>query len=244
MIHTTCTCRPRRSASLVIRVAVVAAWQVTVAAAAAAASWSPAARRRAAAGRPGRRLWVLLHCKPREASGAASLLVNLDGAMRPVHYEAILTSIDAPRRSQRFAISQQGRPAQALAFPSPARTPAWRAVDWSRGLAEPSQREKQRQRGHNAGAQQSPHMSTGSAAPRPVGRLSHRPGRRFTCSFLSGVASRTMTKFVRALAVPKECCSAAGQPQTAPWTRLRRGAPPRHPRGCRRGMRCHPVRPL
>ncbi len=88
------------------------------------------------------------------------------------------------------------------------------------------------------------HTSTGSAAPRPVGRLSHRPGRRFTCSFLSGVASRTMTKFVRALAVPKDCCSAAGQPQTGPWTLPRRSAPPRHPRGCRRGTRCRQVRPL
>ena len=124
---------------------------------------------------------------------------------------------------------------------------ALRAVDWSMGLVESGQPAREpSQRGHNARGATTKHQrtSTGPAAPRPVGRLSHRPGRRFTCSFLSGAASRTMTKFVRALAVPKECCSAAGQPQTAPWTRLRRGAPPRHPRGCRRGTRCHPVRPL
>ena len=116
----------------------------------------------------------------------------------------------------------------------------------SRGLVHGTGTNIQRtsQLGHNArgGYSKAPaHTPTGSAAPRPVGRLSHRPGRRFTCSFLSGVASRTMTKFVRALAVPKECCSAAGQPQTAPWTLPRRSAPPWHPAGCRRGTRCHPV---
>ena len=99
-----------------------------VAAAAAAASWSPAARRRAAAGRPGRRLWVLLHCKPREASGAASLLVNLRGMMRVVHYEVILTSSDAPRRSQRPSIPSQHCKASSKPGLSPTRMPAWRAV--------------------------------------------------------------------------------------------------------------------
>ena len=218
---------------------------MTVAAAAAAASWSPAARRRAAAGRPGRRPLVLLHCKPREASGAALLLANRNKAMRIAHYEVILTGIDAPRWSQRIATPSQLCPAQASALLSrPAgclgEEPWTGPGDWQSQVNTRNKDNEATTRGLN----KAPHTSTGSAAPRPVGRLSHRPGRRFTCSFLSGVASRTMTKFVRALAVPKECCSAAGQPQTAPWTRLRRGAPPRHPAGCRRGTRCHPVRPL
>ncbi len=163
-----------------------------------------------------------------------------------VHYEVILTSNDAPRRSQHRKTSQVC-PAQALGLLSTTRMPTSRTVDWSRGLVESGHTQRTSQRGHNArgGYTKAPaHTSTGSAPPRPVGRLFDRPGRRFACSFLSGVASRTMTKFVRALAVPKECCTAAGQPQTGPWTRLRRGAPPRHPAGCRRGTRCHPVQPL
>ena len=138
MSHITCTCRRRRAASLVGRVAVVSGKQVTVAAAAAAASWSPAARRRAAAGRPGRRLWVLLHCKPREASGAASLLVTLIQKMRNVHYEVILTSNDAPRRTNTATQSQHQVQLKPRPHSRPARMPAWRAVYWSRGLAEPS----------------------------------------------------------------------------------------------------------
>ena len=165
MSHTTCTCRPRRSASRVVRVAVVSVRQVTVAAAAAAASWSPAARRRAAAGRPGRRPLVLLHCKPREASGAALLLANRNKAMRIAHYEVILTGIDAPRWSQRIATPSQLCPAQASALFS-AQDYSW--VE-SRGLVQGTGRakleEKQRQGGHNAGAQQSPAHLDGISCP-------------------------------------------------------------------------------
>ena len=216
---------------------------MTVAAAAAAASWSPAARRRAAAGRPGRRPLVLLHCKPREASGAASLLANRVGAMRVTHYDVILTSIDASGAPAARIASQLFVSSSSLGLLS-AQADVWVK---SRGLVQRTGRAKSTRLTRPQRARATTkhrHTSTGSGAPRPVGRLSHRPRRRFTCSFLSGVASRTMTKFVRALAVPKECCSAAGQPQTAPWTRLRRGAPPRHPRGCRRGTRCRQVQPL
>ena len=145
--------------------AVVVPRQVTVAAAAAAASWSPAARRRAAAGRPGRRLWVLLHCKPREASGAASLLVNLVLLMRVAHYEVILTCIDAPRMRQRPRHkASSARLEGARPHSRPARTPAWGAVDWSRGLVDQSQPAKSR-RPQTRGLQQSTAHLDGIGCP-------------------------------------------------------------------------------
>ena len=125
----------------------------------------------------------------------------------------------------------------------PARTPAWRAVDWSRGLVDQSQATKSRRSKRGAAPQSTAHLD-GIGCPATGGTSLASLWPPFTCSFLSGVASRTMTKFVRALAVPKKCCSAAGRPQTAPWTLPRRGAPPRHPRGCRRGTPCRRVRPL
>ena len=161
MIHTTCTCRRRRSASRVGRVAVVSGKQVTVAAAAAAASWSPAARRRAAAGRPGRRPLVLLHCKPREASGAALLLANRNKAMRIAHYEVILTGIDAPRWSQRIATPSQLCPAQASALFS-AQDYSW--VE-SRGLVQGTGRAK-------------PTRETKTTRPQRGGSTKHRTPRR------------------------------------------------------------------
>ena len=163
--------------------------------------------------------------------------------VRNHHYDDLFRCVDANSLVHRIKPGQQGCKSQ-VELSALAGMTAWRAVDWSRGLVDQNRPAKSRRPQTRGLHHKAPHASTGSAAPRPVGRLSHRPGRRFTCSFLSGVASRTMTKFVRALAVPKKCCAAAGQPQTAPWTRLRRGAPPRHPRGCRRGTRCRRVRPL
>ena len=218
-----------------------------VAAAAAAASWSPAARRRAAAGRPGRRLWVLLHCKPREASGAASLLVNLRGMMRVVHYEVILTSSDAPRRSQRPSIPSQ----HCKASSKPRTLTHADACVESRGKGQRTSRDhtlpKRPAKPPRAGVLRSKapaHTSPGSAAPRPVGRLSHRPGRRLPVRFNLGRAETHGQKMLGSQRPEIRVLHWAGQPQTAPWTLPRRSAPPRHPVGCRRGTRCRQVQPL